>query len=136
LRKVRKSNAGRRHRVSHHDKQRGQPHRQVLMTWMMTYLFNHDKPNNKNHMDGEAMSEAFERVIAEQQREIDRQKSVIDQNNKYLEKNFKQREKLKDAVFLFINAPNNYEYRNELREELRNQGWCLSCEQMPCECEE
>lgn len=82
------------------------------------------------------MSEALVRVIAEQQATIDRLKRQIDQNNVYLQQNFRQREKLKDYVFLVLNEPQNAEYRQELKEVLREQGWCLVCEQMPCVCTE
>lgn len=81
------------------------------------------------------MSAALERVIAQQQAEIDRLKSTIEQNNRYLEINFREREKFKDAAFTFINHPTNPDARMGLQLALRDQGWCLTCETMPCECD-
>ena len=82
------------------------------------------------------MSEALARVIAEQQAVIDRLKLSIEQNITYTQKNFRQREELKDAVFCSMNSPGNDMYKSALRDTLRNQGWCLQCEQMPCECDD
>lgn len=81
------------------------------------------------------MSAALERVIAQQQAEIDRLKSTIERNNKYFEINFREREKLKDAAFTLINHPTNPDARMGLKLALRDQGWCLYCETQPCECE-
>lgn len=81
------------------------------------------------------MSEALERVIAQQQAEIDRLKSNIEQNNRFLEINFREREKFKDAAFALINHPTNPDARMGLQLALRDQGWCLTCETMPCECD-
>jgi len=82
------------------------------------------------------MSEALERVIADQQLKIARLTEMVDRNHITLEYNYKELVELKDAAFSVMNAPNNYAYRQTLRETLTKQGWCLSCEQMPCECDE
>ena len=81
------------------------------------------------------MSAALERVIAQQQAEIDRLKSTIEQNNRYLEIHFREREKFKDAAITLINHPKNPDARMGLQLALRDQGWCLTCETMPCECD-
>lgn len=80
-------------------------------------------------------SPALERVIAQQQAEIDLLKSTIEQNNRYLEINFRERDKFKDSAFTLINHPTNPEARMGLQLALRDQGWCLTCETMPCECD-
>ena len=85
------------------------------------------------------MSDALTRVIAEQQAEIDRLNQRINGNNIYLERRYKEQEALKDAAFLMLNVSptdsDNRKYKAHLRETLRNQGWCLTCEQLPCECD-
>lgn len=81
------------------------------------------------------MSAALERVIAEQQAEIDRMKKHIDMNNDYLQKNYRSRERLAQACFGFINEPTSHEAMWALKMELQAQGWCVLCESSPCECD-
>lgn len=81
------------------------------------------------------MSEALERVIAEQQTQIDRLKKSIDQYQTYAQQNIKSKERMAHAAFGLINAPTNHDAMWALKMELQAQGWCTFCESSPCECE-
>lgn len=81
------------------------------------------------------MSEALERVIAEQQREIDRQKVTIEYGYKTLNQNYGDYIALKDAAFSLMDSPGQPMYREAMRDLLRKQNWCLECRECPCECD-
>ena len=77
----------------------------------------------------------LERVIADQQKEIDslkealreRMNSMVQQNDSYVA--------LADAAMGYFNNPALGEKRHRLLDVFRSQGWCLRCEQNPCACE-
>lgn len=81
------------------------------------------------------MSGTLERVIAEQQAIIDGYKLREEKNMKAWEKQNERTEQLVASVFAFMNNPTPSNVHS-LRDTLRGQGWCLTCEQMPCECDE
>ena len=81
------------------------------------------------------MSEALERVIAEQQKEIDRLNKHIDQYQTYAQQNLKSRERMAATAFDFINEPTSHDRMWALKLELQAQGWCVFCEASPCECD-
>lgn len=78
---------------------------------------------------------ALERVIAEQQKEIDRMKKAIDQSNEQWQKNYRSRERMAYAAFGLIHEPTSHEAMWALKMELQAQGWCVLCESSPCECD-
>jgi hypothetical protein len=80
------------------------------------------------------MSEALERVIAEQQREIDtiRKYRAIDAER--WAKHNTGIESLVEAAFGLINNPTSHDALMTLKLALAYQGWCLTCEESPCEC--
>lgn len=79
---------------------------------------------------------SLDRVIAEQQAEIDRLKASIDRDNKYLQHACKAKENIAFACFGVLNHRTEHIYFDALRDELRAQGWCIYCECLPCECDE
>ena len=80
------------------------------------------------------MSESLERVIAEQQREIDSLKKREETNVKSW---IKQGKKYEDLARAAIDVYGNSSRENmlNLRDLLTSQGWCLMCEESPCECD-
>ena len=82
------------------------------------------------------MSEALERVIAEQQKEIDHLRERLDSSYRTLNKNHADYVALKDAAFGAMDWPDDTRYRMALRDALRGQNWCLTCRECPCECDE
>jgi len=94
------------------------------------------------------MSEALERVIAAQQKEIDWLKERETSHNKQVERVYKQL----DDAFATINSTVNlrpkdwfkdkeshkafYAHAHDLRMFLLDNSWCLSCESFNCECTE
>ena len=81
------------------------------------------------------MSQALERVIAEQQATIDRQKAWEDRNLKTWKEWNEKRDALAAAAFLVLNNPEREGCRAALRDALVAWGFCIVCEQGPCECE-
>jgi ferritin-like metal-binding protein YciE len=81
------------------------------------------------------MSEALERVIAEQQAQIDRLKQIVDSNNKSFAGFTKSQERMAHAAFGLINEPRSHDRMWALKLELQAQGWCVFCEASPCECD-
>lgn len=81
------------------------------------------------------MSEALERVIAEQQKQIDslmaRDKSNIEA---WVRENAK-RERVALAAFGVLSNPESPECHFELKRAVMAWGYCPTCECSPCECE-
>lgn len=82
------------------------------------------------------MTAALERVIAEQQAVIDRYKVENNSLAQSCIQNVKNEKVFVDAVFTFMDNPKSHEARVNLRMILLGKGWCLTCEQSPCECYE
>lgn len=85
---------------------------------------------------GEGMSNALERVIAEQQKEIDQLKLRDQKNSEQWQREYKRQQRFMDAFWLFFNSPSDKDARWALRMVLAEQGWCVSCQQNPCECDD
>jgi hypothetical protein len=81
------------------------------------------------------MSEALERVIAEQQAQIDRLNQIVDSNYKSFAGFAKSQERMAHAAFGLINEPTSHDRMWALKMELQAQGWCTFCEASPCECD-
>lgn len=81
------------------------------------------------------MSAALERVIAEQQKEIDRLKALQDHNIKAWERENKLVEHLALMAFSVINNHESPECHFALRQALIAMGFCQTCECNPCECD-
>lgn len=80
------------------------------------------------------MSDALERVIAEQQKEIDHLKLRDKMNTEQWLREHKSRERFMDAFWVFFNSPDDKQAKWALRMVLAEQGWCVTCQQNPCEC--
>ena len=81
------------------------------------------------------MSEALERVIAEQQKQIDGLNRILESNEKSFMGFNKAQERMAHAAFGLINEPTNHDRMWALKMELQAQGWCTFCESSPCECD-
>jgi len=81
------------------------------------------------------MSQALERVIAEQQQQID----VLEAREKYSieawARENERRESLISALFMFLNHPDVPGTQDKVVEAIRAWGYCTICECSPCECE-
>ena len=82
------------------------------------------------------MSQALERVIAQQQEEIDRLKALDKRSFEAWAREHKMRESLVSAVFSFINHPKAPHSRTIVLDAIRAWGYCLRCECSPCECDD
>lgn len=81
------------------------------------------------------MSEALERVIAEQQAKIDRlEKQLFVKDNGWINHN-KKLETFCESVFGILNHPQSEMMRLNVKHGLIGFNYCLTCEQAPCECE-
>lgn len=83
------------------------------------------------------MSEALERVIAEQQKEIDRLKALERSNADAWRRENERNERFMEAFWLYWRAPNDAMYKRGMHFALIEQGWCLLCERQMnwCECD-
>lgn len=83
------------------------------------------------------MTNPLERVIAEQQAEIDRLKKLERSNTEAWIREHKRNEDFMDAFWVFWNDPADSRYKAHMREILIKQGWCLMCERLGhmCECD-
>lgn len=81
------------------------------------------------------MSQALERVIAQQQVEIDQWKARDKSSLDAWARENKRREALASAVFTLLNYPDAPHSRTGVIEALLAYGYCPLCEQSPCECE-
>ena len=77
---------------------------------------------------------ALERVIAEQQKEIDRLRSAEKSNNERWQHENKAVERVALAGFSVLNYHESPECHFELRQALMEMGFCPRCESRPCEC--
>ncbi len=80
------------------------------------------------------MSEALERVIAQQQQEIDQLRLRDKFNTEEWQRHHKRQERFMDAFWPFFNHPSDKHAHWDLRMVLAEQGWCTRCQQAPCEC--
>lgn len=78
---------------------------------------------------------SLERVIAEQQKEIDRLKSLYESSIKGWEVHNKQIERIAMWAFSVLSSPESPECHFELKRSLQAIGYCVMCECSPCECE-
>jgi len=86
--------------------------------------------------EGRAMSDALERVIAEQQKEIDYLKLRDHRNTEQWLREHKRQERFMDALWPFFNHPSDKQAHWAMRMLLAEQGWCVTCQQNPCECDD
>lgn len=81
------------------------------------------------------MSESLERVIAEQQNEIDLLRMQVERRDSGWVKHHEKLEKFIGDVFALLNNPESEGIRNAVKFGLQGFNYCLTCEQSPCECE-
>ena len=81
------------------------------------------------------MSEALERVIAEQQKQIDSLMARDKSNIEAWVRENKKRERVASAAFEVLNDPTSPESHFELKQSVMAWGYCPTCECSPCECE-
>ena len=77
---------------------------------------------------------SLDRVIEEQQKEIDRLRNTIKTNTRAWTLRNQEFDKFMDAFWLFFNNPENSGIRDNMRKVLIEQYYCLSCQQSPCGC--
>ena len=79
---------------------------------------------------------SLERVIAEQQAEIDRlRKASVSHFSELVKRNAKV-DTLAEAAFIAMDSSvTDQAKRDALRYALQSLDYCMTCEQMPCECE-
>lgn len=80
------------------------------------------------------MSAALERVIAEQQKEIDIIRKYREVDAERWVKRNADFEKLAQAAIMALDSQSPEDHFH-LRRTLIAMGWCLTCEQSPCECD-
>ena len=78
----------------------------------------------------------LERVIAEQQKEIDRLKSLDRSNRERWRRQYFMEEAIAEAAFGLLNRPNSLEYAFELKQSLIAIGYCPRCQCKPCHCDD
>ena len=81
------------------------------------------------------MSEALERVIAEQQKEIDRLRGLELKNIEGWEREIKKRDRVAMAAFSVLSYPDSPECHFELKRAVMAWRYCPTCECIICECE-
>ena len=81
------------------------------------------------------MTQALERVIAQQQAEIDHLKERDRYSLEAWVKEHKKREALVGAVFSHLNYPAAPHSKTMVTDAIKAWGYCLTCECSPCECE-
>jgi len=74
------------------------------------------------------MGSTLERVIEDQQREIDRLKKLEQSNTEAWIKENKRKGDFMDAFWVFWEERSDNRYVVHMREILIKQGWCLRCE--------
>lgn len=87
----------------------------------------------------QATSPALERVIAEQQREVDiiRKYREVDAE-RWVKHNKRIDQFMADAIYFLNNYAhpvNGRTAQQDFRQAIMGMGWCLTCECNPCECE-
>ena len=83
------------------------------------------------------MSEALERVIAEQQAKIDHMEKVIEGQNKSLNTVFTRHDELFEAMARLVEADEK-DWRTlsrKVRLEMMDAGWCFGCYSFACKCD-
>ena len=82
------------------------------------------------------MSQSLERVIAEQQKEIDRLRGNEHVHAEGWQRHHKKLERLVSAAFSVLDEPApSPEDHFELKQAIMSLGYCPTCESAPCECE-
>lgn len=81
------------------------------------------------------MTKALERVIEEQQAEIDRLRSLEKANINGWQREIERVDQLAMWAFSVLNNPESPECHFELKKALMALGFCPTCEQRVCECE-
>jgi hypothetical protein len=94
------------------------------------------------------MSKALERVIEEQQKQIDQLRAALSQNTESSAKMWKQHEELFETLAQFLDADCPIDrskvdeakaylkLRHEVRLTVLNSGYCLRCYNFICECDD
>lgn len=82
------------------------------------------------------MSAALERVIAEQQKEIDRLRLMEKNNDLRWRHENAAVERLALAAFSVLSYPESPECHFELKRAVVDMGFCPRCEFRPCECDD
>lgn len=82
------------------------------------------------------MSEALERVIAEQQKKIDRLRLMEKHNIEAWQRENAKVESLAMAAFGGLSYQESPECHYELKKSIMGMGYCTTCECRPCECNE
>ena len=82
------------------------------------------------------MSEVLERVIAEQQKEIDRLRLMEKCNIEAWQRENAKVENLVMWAFSVLGNPESPECHFELRKAVIEMGFCPVCENRPCDCQE
>jgi hypothetical protein len=78
--------------------------------------------------------QALDRVIAEQQKEIDRLRLMEKNNAERWQHENKSVERMALAAFGVLNHPESPECHFELKQAVMAMGFCPLCEWRPCEC--
>jgi transposase-like protein len=78
----------------------------------------------------------LERVISEQQKEIDYLKLIDRMNREQWLREHKRQERFMDSFWLFFNNPSDKQAHWAVRMLLAEQGWCVRCQQNPCGCDD
>ena len=83
------------------------------------------------------MSEALERVIAEQQKRLDDLQKLNESYCRSLDTVFTKHNKLFEQIARFIeaNEKDQHKHRMEVRIEMIEAGWCFGCYSFVCECD-
>lgn len=79
---------------------------------------------------------ALERVIAEQQKEIDDWKARDLTHIDAWQRHHKRLDDLMQAVFVYMYEPTIQQHKQSLIAAIRAIGYCVICEANPCECED
>ena len=82
------------------------------------------------------MSEALERVIAEQQKEIDRLRLLEKRSNEKWQRENALVDQVAMWAFSVLRHPESPECHFELKKAVMAMGFCPRCEYRPCECSE
>jgi hypothetical protein len=81
------------------------------------------------------MSEIFERILKEKQDEIDSLRAREASSMSAWAAHHRRYEKLVECVFVALHSKDVKDLY-QVRLLLAQQGWCISCERNPCECED
>jgi len=87
-------------------------------------------------LKGNEISVAFERVIAEQQEKIDKLTVRAERLTKDVIRQVQLNQDLAMACFGVIDNSTCDDYVTILRDNVREQGYCLNCREISCVCDE